>query len=194
MTESQQDFLGDVTLYKWHDTIMALQIKYVSKSKGYAPKCFILNSDHNAWFETPFSGISGNYVGVYANINIISHSWGTTLSYDLMNSSDIEVHNWVTMGSPLKQTTEMPRENTGNWFNYYSLKDPVMHYELYPPFPGIYQMAHAVWTGVGGGPGLSEDRNTFNHPRYDMLHTGFDEHGAYWNDPNVLSDLRNDLQ
>jgi RHS repeat-associated protein len=130
----------------------------------------------------------------YANINIISHSWGTTLSYDLMNSSDIEVHNWVTMGSPLKQTTEMPRENTGNWFNYYSLKDPVMHYELYPPFPGIYQMAHAVWTGVGGGPGLSEDRNTFNHPRYDMLHTGFDEHGAYWNDPNVLSDLRNDLQ
>jgi hypothetical protein len=34
----------------------------------------------------------------YANLDIISHSWGTTLSYDLMNNSSIEVHDWVTMG------------------------------------------------------------------------------------------------
>src|SRR5208283_3423651 len=33
----------------------------------------------------------------YANINIISHSWGTALSYDLMNSGGIEMNNWVTM-------------------------------------------------------------------------------------------------
>jgi len=31
----------------------------------------------------------------YANIDIISHSWGTTLSYDLMNNSGIEVHDWL---------------------------------------------------------------------------------------------------
>jgi len=35
----------------------------------------------------------------YANIDIISHSWGTTLTYDLQNNSGIETHNWVTMGS-----------------------------------------------------------------------------------------------
>ena len=41
----------------------------------------------------------------YANINIISHSWGTTLTYDLQQTSGIETHNWVTMGSVLKEAT-----------------------------------------------------------------------------------------
>jgi hypothetical protein len=60
----------------------------------------------------------------YANLDIISHSWGTCLSYDLLNNSSIEVHDWVTMGSPLKQNTQKPMENTGNWFNYYKRVSP----------------------------------------------------------------------
>lgn len=132
----------------------------------------------------------------YANINIISHSWGTTLSYDLMNSSDIEVNDWVTMGSPLKWTTEKPAENTGNWINYYSLNDPVMHYEIYPPFPSFWDMANAVLTGVKGGQGLSGD---FNIPKgfqrqFNMGKSGFDEHGAYWDYDPLLDDLSNQLK
>jgi pimeloyl-ACP methyl ester carboxylesterase len=131
----------------------------------------------------------------YANIDIISHSWGTTLSYDLMNSTDVEVHDWVTMGSPLKWTTQKPDMNTGNWFNYYSLKDPVMHYEIYPPFPGFWDMFYAWKTGVNGGQGLSGDSSQkINHHPYDMGSSGFGEHGAYWNNEKVLTDLRNDLQ
>jgi RHS repeat-associated protein len=132
----------------------------------------------------------------YDKINIISHSWGTTLSYDLMNSTDIEVHDWVTMGSPLKWTTQKPDMNTGNWFNYYSLKDPVMHYEIYPPFPGFWDMFYAWKTDVNGGQGLSGSLiiPKANQREHDMDKNGFDEHGAYWNNTWVLTHLREDLQ
>jgi RHS repeat-associated protein len=130
----------------------------------------------------------------YGFFNIISHSWGTTLSYDLMNSSNIEVDNWVTMGSPLKWTTEKPLENTGNWFNYYSSKDPVMHYEIYPPFPSFYEMANAVFAGIKGGQGLSGDSSQkINHP-FDMGQSSFKEHTAYWSWLPCVDSLRKDLQ
>jgi RHS repeat-associated protein len=136
----------------------------------------------------------------YANINIISHSWGTTLTYDLQQTSGIETHNWVTMGSPLKSTTEKPVWNTGKWINCYSLNDPVTHFELYPPFPSLGEMIDGARRGmhrVGHlGDGLTADPNVsvgknHNHP---MDKSGFDEHGAYWDWPAVLDDLHNDLQ
>jgi hypothetical protein len=113
-----------------------------------------------------------------------------------MNSSSIEVHNWVTMGSPLKHDTQKPVENTGNWFNYYSKKDPVTHYEIYPPFPSFGEMYLAFAMDCYGGPGLSKDSNIplGNQRPVDMHHVSFLEHIAYWGDDTVLTDLRKDLQ
>jgi hypothetical protein len=132
----------------------------------------------------------------YANLDIISHSWGTCLAYDLMNNGGIEVHDWVTMGSPLKHDTQKPAENTGNWFNYYSPNDPVTHYEIYPPFPSFGEMYLAFAMDIYGGSGLSVDPNIPSgnqYPHY-MGKVWFFEHIAYWNDAGVLSRLRNDLQ
>src|ERR1035437_2210877 len=122
----------------------------------------------------------------YANMDIISHSWGTTLAYDLMNSGGIEMHDWVTMGSPLKPTTDKPFWNTGKWINCYSLNDPVVHFEMYPPFSML-----PSW-----GPGLTEDPNiaTSLQHSYNMLHTEFEEHGAYWTWPPLINQLRKELQ
>jgi RHS repeat-associated protein len=138
----------------------------------------------------------------YANIDIISHSWGTTLSYDLMNSTDIEVHDWVTMGSPLKKTTEKPKCNTGKWINCYSLYDPATHFEIFPPYMDWIEMLPYAVEGIRSGrqgkigDGLTVDPNVtvgvnHNHP---MGLKDFDEHTAYWTRPEVLTDLRNDLQ
>jgi RHS repeat-associated protein len=131
----------------------------------------------------------------YDKINVISHSWGTTLSYDLLNSGGIEFHDWVTMGSPLKPTTDKPVWDAGEWINYYSLADPVVHYELYPPFPGLGQMAAAVAkTAVGlGGRGLT-DRTDIVQRHFEMGNWSFLEHSAYWADKDVLDDLRLQLQ
>ena len=135
----------------------------------------------------------------YANVDIISHSWGTRLAYDLLNNSSIEVHDWVTMGSPLKHDTQKPAENTGNWFNYYSPNDPVTHLEMFPPFPNMLlyidwhlaALSQGVWPF---GPGLSADPNCINHLPYNFGKIGFSEHTAYWNNVDVLTDLRKDLQ
>jgi RHS repeat-associated protein len=129
----------------------------------------------------------------YGNIDIISHSWGTTLSYDLMNSTDIEVHDWVTMGSPLKQTTEKPVENTGNWINCYDLNDPVVHLEMYPPFPNICGLplpSSLIGAGLTAKQGIIQlpydfGFGLFSHPFV---------HSDYWNSQEVLSDLRKWLQ
>ncbi len=69
-----------------------------------------------------------------------------------------------------------------------------MHYELYPPFPGFWDMVNAWVTDVKGGQGLSGDSSQKINRRYDMHQSSFAEHGAYWNDRNVLTNLRNDLQ
>jgi len=138
----------------------------------------------------------------YANIDIISHSWGTTLSYDLMNSTDIEVHDWVTMGSPLKKTTEKPARNTGKWINCYSLYDPATHFEIFPPYMDWIEMLPYAVEGIRSGrqgkigDGLTVDPNVTagkNH-NHDMGQKDFDEHIAYWRNADVLTDIRNDLQ
>ena len=135
----------------------------------------------------------------YGNIDIISHSWGTALSYDLMNSGGIEMHDWVTMGSPLKSTTDKPVWNTGRWINYYSLNDPVTHFEVYPPFPSFAGMRNNVLRSAKrlgvDKDGLTADPNvTLNHRPYSMGGFLLGEHSAYWDYIPVLSDLRLDLQ
>ena len=141
------------------------------------------------------------FMNGYANVNIISHSWGTTLTYDLQNNSTLETHNWVTMGSPMKATTGKPVGVTGNWINYYSLKDPIVHMDVFPPFPSndffIQQALIGVAKGLAGvaGDGLTGDKQVdFNHPPYDMGKQLLLEHTAYWNDDNVINALRMDLR
>jgi hypothetical protein len=92
----------------------------------------------------------------YANMNIISHSWGTTLAYDLQNAGGFEMQHWVTMGSPLKQTTDKPLWNTGNWINCHDFNDFVTGLEMYPPFPSTFGLPSP---GSLIGPGLSADPN-----------------------------------
>jgi len=134
----------------------------------------------------------------YDKINVISHSWGTTLSYDLMNSGGIEMHDWVTMGSPLKKTTDKPVWVTGKWINCYSLNDPVTHFEVYPPFTSGLAMLPDVKGGWGRegktGDGLTVDPNVDINLRYDMENKGVTEHGNYWNWAPCVNDLRKDLQ
>jgi hypothetical protein len=130
----------------------------------------------------------------YDKMNIISHSWGTTLSYDLMNSGGIEMHDWVTMGSPLKTSTDKPVWNTGNWINCYSV--------IYPPFPSIGESAvgsaRGIYRGSQGifGDGLTVDQAVDLQRPYSMGHNiwGLAEHTAYWSWLPCVNDLRRDLQ
>jgi RHS repeat-associated protein len=137
----------------------------------------------------------------YNNINIISHSWGTLLSYDLLNSGGIEMHDWVTMGSPLKKTTGKPVWVTGNWINCFSYYDPVTHFEIYPPYEcGVAMLPSVaegmIWGRLGKtGDGLTVDPNVdINHLPYTMGLKDFDEHGNYWKWVPCLNDIRKDLQ
>jgi RHS repeat-associated protein len=140
----------------------------------------------------------------YANIDIISHSWGTCLSYDLLNNSGIEVHDWVTMGSPLKQTTQKPAMNSGKWINYYDPNDKVTHLEIFPPFPNLplYASWHlfALSQGIPSfGNGLADDPNiTQGYNReYDFraeLGWHLWVHSDYWISQKLQAHLHNDLQ
>jgi hypothetical protein len=140
----------------------------------------------------------------YANIDIISHSWGTCLSYDLLNNSGIEVHDWVTMGSPLKQTTQKPAINSGKWINYYDPNDKVTHLEIFPPFPNLplYASWHlfALSQGIPSfGNGLADDPNiTQGYNReYDFraeLGWHLWVHSDYWISQKLQAHLHNDLQ
>jgi RHS repeat-associated protein len=140
----------------------------------------------------------------YANIDIISHSWGTCLSYDLMNNSSVEVKDWVTMGSPLKQTTRKPIENTGKWINCYDLNDPIVHLEIFPPFPNLplYASWHSfdLYQGIPSfGPGLTGDPNnvTQGYNREFDFHAETGHwwvHSDYWISQKLQTHLRNDLQ
>jgi hypothetical protein len=130
----------------------------------------------------------------YANIDLITHSWGTTLGYDLQNISGIPNRHWVTMGSPLKFSTPKPLGNTGNWINLYDLNDPVVHFEMFPPFPDVRGLPLPSW-----GPGLT--KNTSVSPGQNKLYNfGFGlfshpwVHSDYWIDSGVASDLRLWLQ
>lgn len=129
----------------------------------------------------------------YANVNIISHSWGTTLSYDLLNSGGIEMHDWVTMGSPLNHGVSKPLWNAGKWVNFYSFYDPIVYLDMYPD---------AGWSlPVFFAPSFS--LSIFNPPQVDnslgknmtgAIMLSIPEHGAYWDDKDVLTRIRGELQ
>jgi RHS repeat-associated protein len=124
----------------------------------------------------------------YANIDIISHSWGTTLTYDLQQTSGIETHRWVTMGSVLKESTPKPARLTGDWINFSSPDDPAYTRGFYPPFPD------SIFELLLEGPNVHSDKNVNVPHVFSMNKSGIDEHGAYWNNYDVLSYLRKELQ
>jgi len=121
----------------------------------------------------------------YNDMNVISHSWGTCLAYDMLNSGGIEMHDWVTMGSPLKHDINKPVWNSGPWINAYSTRDPVVYLDMYPGFIPTFGkglIGHPqvdppaiITTSGSGGPSLPE-------------------HTAYWTNPGLLTSLRNRLQ
>jgi RHS repeat-associated protein len=138
----------------------------------------------------------------YDKINIISHSWGTTLAYDLLNSGGIEVNDWVTMGSPLNHNISKPLWNTGKWINFYSYYDPIVYLDMYPD-PGWLSptLFGPILSSIYFPPNFT--LGVFNPPQVnDSFHdnmTGtsmlsISEHGAYWNYPAVLTLIRKDLQ
>jgi len=131
----------------------------------------------------------------YENIDLISHSWGTTLTYDLQNSSGIPVRHWVTMGSPLKSTTPKPPGNTGDWINMYDLKDYVVHLEMFPPFPSTSEMAESVGRALRRqSPGLASENSNVDIQRDYDFQTEYGEgwwvHGGYWKSGEAATDLR----
>jgi RHS repeat-associated protein len=129
----------------------------------------------------------------YNNMDVISHSWGTCLAYDMLNSGGIEMHDWVTMGSPLNHGISKPIWNEGLWINAFSTRDPVVYLNMYPnglinwspvsvpqfakePFnPSQVDPPAIITTSGSGGPSLPE-------------------HTAYWTNPGLLTSLRNRLQ
>jgi RHS repeat-associated protein len=134
----------------------------------------------------------------YSDINVISHSWGTCLAYDLMNSGGVEMHDWVTMGSPLNHNISKPVWNTGKWVNCYSHYDPIVYLDMYPN-PGWVSpvLFGPILSSIYFPPSLSF--SPFNPPQVDVpvdmtttFH--FNEHTRYWNNDTVIDSIRNNLQ
>jgi hypothetical protein len=132
----------------------------------------------------------------YDKMNVISHSWGTCLSYDLLNSGGIEMNDWVTMGSPLNHNISKPSWNTGKWINFYSYYDPIVYLDMYPN-PGWHSPLSAIFSlpnftlGVFN-PAQVDDRMEKNMTKTYRL--SLDEHSAYFKDRDVINRIKNDLQ
>jgi pimeloyl-ACP methyl ester carboxylesterase len=89
------------------------------------------------------------WVKGYSDINVLGHSWGTALSYDLLDETPLPINHWVTMGSPLTRTTPKPTSVQGNWIDVYSNDDTVTLLEVHPPFPPFAVLAsRANWARV----------------------------------------------
>jgi len=89
VAESQQNFVGGLTLYKLHDRIIALQVKYSNSTKAYTPKCFTLNRSSSIWTETPFTGIPNDYLGVYPDL------YHATVAIDQANNRAFFEHGYI---------------------------------------------------------------------------------------------------
>jgi hypothetical protein len=129
----------------------------------------------------------------YAKINIISHSWGTTLTYDLQQNSSIETHTWVTMGSVLKESTDKPVGVAGNWINLSSPQDIAYYLGYYPPFPNSI----LDFLRVGPlGPNVHSDPNVDIRREYNfpLSWSHIWAHSDYWTESEPISDLRHYLQ
>lgn len=120
----------------------------------------------------------------YEKINVIAHSWGTTLTYDLLSSGGIVFNDWITMGSPLKNTTPRPAMLGGRWINYWCTTDPVCFFAMYPPWQLIPNVA---------APGLMLNDNVShgcNHKVPGTEHMIW-AHSVYWNNDFVINSIKN---
>lgn len=82
----------------------------------------------------------------------------------------------------------------GNWINMYDTHDPVVHFEMFPPFPDVAGLPLPSW-----GPGLTDSRsNVDSQHSYDfgfrLTLDDFWVHSRYWTDAGVASQLRWGLQ
>jgi len=113
-----------------------------------------------------------------------------------MNSGGIEMHDWVTMGSPLNHGISKPFWNTGSWINFYSYYDPIVYLDMYPD-PGWHSPLEATFFLPCFTLGI------FNPPQVDYSYEknmttkywlSLDEHSAYFEDDDVISHIRTWLQ
>jgi hypothetical protein len=111
-------------------------------------------------------------------MNVISHSWGTCLAYDMLNSGGIEMKHWVAMGSPLNHEISKPVWNSGLWINAYSEEDRIVKLDMYP-IPFYYPRF---------GLGITK------HPQVDAPVEITGGHSAYWKNVDVAETLRKRLQ
>ncbi|OGV69666.1 MAG: hypothetical protein A3K18_25780 [Lentisphaerae bacterium RIFOXYA12_64_32] len=85
----------------------------------------------------------------YANVNVLSHSWGTFLSHRMLYRSAAPVTEWFTFGSPLGANAALNQRPGGikQWHNVYSLLDLVC-----VVCPGVATALHVRGgTGDSGG-------------------------------------------
>jgi hypothetical protein len=130
----------------------------------------------------------------YEKMNVISHSWGTTLGYDLLTGGGIEMNDWVTMGSPLNHDIQKPIWNTGKWINGYSSRDPVTYLNMYP-----HSLIDSGWCPVFLPRFATKPFNPqgADVPR-DTTAAGsgmsLGEHAAYWTHGRLINVIRTELQ
>jgi pimeloyl-ACP methyl ester carboxylesterase len=68
--------------------------------------------------------ISDNNKITYAPLVIVSHSWGTVLTYIVLHEyPDILVDKLITMGSPLESIQQGVNPITKHWLEYYGIYD-----------------------------------------------------------------------
>jgi pimeloyl-ACP methyl ester carboxylesterase len=111
----------------------------------------------------------------YNNVNIVAHSWGTVISRDALLDGAGPINTWVTMGSPLPEST--PWANClQNWINIFSPDDPIVY------------LGNALGaSGVRGGTGYLFNRNLINQVGISGGHS------AYWTDPRTLDTIGSEL-
>jgi len=130
----------------------------------------------------------------YNDMNVISHSWGTCLAYDMLNSGGIEMHHWVTMGSPLNHGITKPLWNSGKWINAYSRRDPVVYFNMYPN--GLINWSPVSipqFTKEPFNPQQVDDPVDVTTPGSGLVQD-VEEHTAYWGKPALINRIRYDLQ
>lgn len=118
----------------------------------------------------------------YERIDVMGHSWGTTLTYDLLTGGGIWAENWVTMGSPLREGTNKPTLITRNWINVYSQNDCVTYFNMYPPFGSGRPYQYGDGSGLAANPQVNIQVEV-SYGKGDGLMGlfGILEHIQYWN-------------
>lgn len=111
----------------------------------------------------------------YEHVNVISHSWGTVLSRDVLELLQVGVGAWVTMGSPL--SVFYPTFPKKHWLNVWNSVDPVVWMT-----PLLF---------VGGYTATSIPlANQLHGVRQLRLYDTSSLHSCYWYNGSVLKTLQ----